>query len=155
MGVAGSVGRYLSRVGETKFATGLSAITGIGTPNLMYVGLDSAQNLANGDSLGTSVAKGFASGALMASMTPVAAGMMALDAGNAYVKFKGWEIKRNQQLKGLMRQSNTVGGGYVDTQRALTMRQASIQAIQGSKLNARSALGGEARILSPFDSRRY
>jgi hypothetical protein len=41
-----------------------------------------------------------------------------------------------------------VGGNYMDTQRALTMRQAAVQAIQGSKLNARSALGGEARILA-------
>src|SRR5574344_264027 len=43
---------------------------------------------------------------------------------------------------------NVVGGNYMDTNAALTMRQAAIQQIQGNKLNARSALGGEARILS-------
>lgn len=41
-----------------------------------------------------------------------------------------------------------IGGGYMDTSRALTMRQAAVQQIQGNKLNARSALGGEARIFS-------
>lgn len=44
--------------------------------------------------------------------------------------------------------SNVVGGNYMDTNAALTMRQAAVQQIQGNKLNARSALGGEARILS-------
>jgi hypothetical protein len=36
---------------------------------------------------------------------------------------------------------------YMDTQQASTMRQAAVQAIQGSKLNARNALGGEAALL--------
>jgi hypothetical protein len=39
------------------------------------------------------------------------------------------------------------GGNYRDTRQAMTMRQAAVQAIQGSKLNARSALGGEARLI--------
>ncbi len=37
---------------------------------------------------------------------------------------------------------------YVDTQAAYTMRSAAVQAIQASKLNARSALGGEARLMA-------
>lgn len=41
-----------------------------------------------------------------------------------------------------------IGGGYMDTNRALTMRQAAVQQIQGNKLNARSALGGEARLFA-------
>lgn len=36
---------------------------------------------------------------------------------------------------------------YRDSQQALTMRQAGIQAIQGSKMNARNALGGEASLM--------
>ena len=36
---------------------------------------------------------------------------------------------------------------YMDTRQALTMRQAAVQAIQGSKLNARNALGGEAALM--------
>lgn len=47
-----------------------------------------------------------------------------------------------------------LGGGYVDTKAAQTMRQAAVQQIQGNKLNARSALGGEARLFSPWDSRK-
>ena len=43
---------------------------------------------------------------------------------------------------------NTVGGGYMDTNAAATMRQAAVQQIQGNKMNARSALGGEARIFA-------
>lgn len=36
---------------------------------------------------------------------------------------------------------------YRDTRAAATMRQAAVQAIQGSKLNARNALGGEAALM--------
>jgi hypothetical protein len=36
---------------------------------------------------------------------------------------------------------------YQDTNQAATMRQAAVQAIQGSKLNARNALGGEAALM--------
>lgn len=48
--------------------------------------------------------------------------------------------------------SQRVGNGFMDTAQAQTMRQAALQQIQGNKLNARSALGGEARI---FSNRRY
>ena len=37
------------------------------------------------------------------------------------------------------------GGNYQDTQAAYTMRQRGVQAMQASKLNARSVLGSEAR----------
>ena len=36
---------------------------------------------------------------------------------------------------------------YMDTRQAVTMRQAAVQAIQGSKMNARNALGGEASLM--------
>jgi hypothetical protein len=36
---------------------------------------------------------------------------------------------------------------YTDTRQAYTMRQAAVQAIQGSKMNARNALGGEASLM--------
>ena len=39
-------------------------------------------------------------------------------------------------------------GVYFDTSAALTMRQAAVQAIQQSKLNARSVLGQEARLMA-------
>lgn len=37
------------------------------------------------------------------------------------------------------------GGNYQDTQQAYTMRQRSAQALQQTKMNARSVLGSEAR----------
>lgn len=37
------------------------------------------------------------------------------------------------------------GGNYKDTQNAYTMRQRGVQAMQASKMNARSVLGSEAR----------
>lgn len=40
-----------------------------------------------------------------------------------------------------------VGGGYQDTQQAYTMRQRAVQAIQQSRMNARSVLGNEASLL--------
>lgn len=43
---------------------------------------------------------------------------------------------------------NTIGRGFSDTEAAQTMRQAATQQIQANKMNARSALGGEARIFS-------
>lgn len=49
---------------------------------------------------------------------------------------------------------NEIGGYFKDTPGAQTMRQAAVQQIQGNKLNARSALGGEAKLFSPFANRR-
>lgn len=37
------------------------------------------------------------------------------------------------------------GGNFTDTQQAYTMRQRGVQAMQASKMNARSVLGSEAR----------
>ena len=60
--------------------------------------------------------------------------------------FRRGKAEQWQQLK---RGGNgMVGNGFVDTNQAYTMRQAAVQQIQGNKLNARSALGGEARIFS-------
>lgn len=44
---------------------------------------------------------------------------------------------------------NDIGGSwnYQDTQQAATMRQRGVDAISQSRMNARSALGGEARAL--------
>lgn len=70
-----------------------------------------------------------------------------------YSGVKGAHDFRNRRAEELFDQrynagNGLVGGGYMDTQRAVTMRQAAVQQIQGNKLNARTALGGEARIFS-------
>lgn len=105
-------------------------------------------NMQDGDDLGTALVKASAHG-IAAAMFPVAyttvmLAPVAYDVAKAGVQ---WWRKRDAMFQNLY-QRGEVGGGYVDTQQALTMRQAAVQAIQGSKLNARSALGGEARILS-------
>lgn len=110
--------------------------------------LDAGMNMAAGDDVGTAVMKSAASTALwhtargtMMAYTIGTVGTQLWTAGyNWHRQQKAWW--NNAHLNG------QVGGGYQDTQRALTMRQAAVEAIQGSKLNARSALGGEARILS-------
>lgn len=57
-----------------------------------------------------------------------------------------------EEFANIRQYSQQVGGQYMDTNQALTMRQAAVEQIQGNKLNARSALGGEARI---FSNRRF
>lgn len=43
--------------------------------------------------------------------------------------------------------SGRIGGGYMDTEQAYTMRQAAAQAIRRSQLNARISLGNEATLM--------
>lgn len=116
--------------------------------NIGFGVLDAAMNMSAGDDFGTATLKAAGSTALWYTapglMTAyTAATMVPQVAGAAYQwhqKAKaGW---RNSHLNGQL------GGQYQDTQRALTMRQAAVNQIQSSKLNARSALGGEARILN-------
>lgn len=43
--------------------------------------------------------------------------------------------------------TSRIGGGYVDTQHALTQRQAAVRAIQQARINGRQVLGNEASLL--------
>jgi hypothetical protein len=117
---------------------------------------DTALNAYSGDDLGTSMLKAGVTGALFAS-NPVLApvimgGQMATEIGWGIQNFN---MQKKQWWNAQYAYNNTFGGNYMDTQRAMTMRQAAVQAIQGSKLNARSALGGEAKIMNPYATRRY
>ena len=56
-----------------------------------------------------------------------------------------WKQKRDRWWNSLARPN--VGGGFMDTAQAQTMRQRSVQQIQKSHLNARSALGNEGRLM--------
>lgn len=131
---------------------GLGAVT-VGGGSVGF-GIDMVSNLAAGDDLGTSTLKASVTGVLTAS-NPVlfTTAMGAKFAGDAYWGYQNWKYKKDQWYQKQYTYNNRVGGNYHDTQRAQTMRQAAIQAIQGSKLNARSALGGEAKILNPYSSR--
>lgn len=128
----------------------------VATSGTFWFGADLVSNIAAGDNLGTSVMKAGVSGVLSAA-SPVLFGVASFapvvrDMGVGYYNFKREkQAFWNKQFA----YNNMVGGNYMDTQRALTMRQAAVQSIQGSKLNARSALGSEARILNPYNSRRF
>lgn len=108
--------------------------------------IDVFLNMKSGDDFGTALVKGTATGMLWATAPLV---MGSIEAAQlipaAYEGYHNWKREKeqwwNQQF------SPNFGGNYQDTRRALTMRQAAVEAIQGSKLNARSALGGEARLL--------
>jgi hypothetical protein len=63
----------------------------------------------------------------------------------------GYSMYRDHKLygKGELAQyyRSNFGGNYQDTQQAYTMRQRAVQAMQQSRMNARSVLGSEARTL--------
>lgn len=107
---------------------------------------------AQGRSLGASALKGAASYALYMNAPQLMYGMQiskaAIGGARAAVNFRD---RRGQEIA-LGSRQDVVGGNFMDTEQAQTMRQAAVQQIQANKLNARSALGGEARI---FSGRRH
>jgi len=116
--------------------------------NGAFAMVDAGMNMAGGDDAGTAILKAGASAALWHTAPHV---MAAYTAATTIPQVASAGYMWHQQRKQWWNKQflhGTVGGGYQDTQRALTMRQAALQEIQGSKLNARSALGGEAKILS-------
>ncbi|MFE4029183.1 hypothetical protein ACFX4N_23800 [Priestia sp. YIM B13551] len=133
-----------------------SKLSGAGKVGVGMFALDTVMNVSGGDDLGTSAMKAGVTGVLSAS-NPLIFGTLtaASIAKDAYWGFQQFNYQKKQWWNAQYAYNNQVGGNYVDTQRAQTMRQAAVQAIQGSKMNARSALGGEAQILNPYSQRRY
>ena len=82
-----------------------------------------------------------------AIMGGVMAGQFAYHGTKAAYQFRR---RRHGEVVGGLEAAagNVIGGNYMDTNAAVTMRQAAVQQIQGNKMNARSALGGEARIFA-------
>ena len=116
--------------------------------NIGFGVVDAGMNMAAGDDAGTAIGKAAVSTALWFTAPGVmTAHMAATMAPMAVSAGYNWhrQAKSNWQKSHLQGQ---LGGMYQDSQRAMTMRQAAIEEIQGSKMNARSALGGEARILN-------
>ena len=126
----------------------VKGLSGAAKGTLAFGVLDASMNMAAGDDAGTAVMRAGAAAALWytapAIMTMHMAATMTPAIAGAY---HSWQRNANSTWNANFRHGQ-VGGKYQDTQRALTMRQAAVEAIQGSKLNARSALGGEARIIS-------
>lgn len=141
-----------SIIGGGKAAYGAlkgQGITGMG----MMRGLNQVRTeTAQGRSLGASMLKGAAVGVLQSSaphlMYGIGASQMAISGTKAAINFRH---QRGQEIA-LGQTYGRVGGNFADTGQAQTMRQAAVQQIQHNKLNARSALGGEARI---FSGRKY
>lgn len=113
----------------------------------IWAGVSAVGNMKNGDNFGTAVVKGFGE-AMLWETAPLAMTAWSLASAAPSVISAGYNWYRQRDFWFRNQHLPNFGGMYQDTQRAMTMRQAAIQAIQGSKLNARSALGGEARILS-------
>ena len=110
--------------------------------------IDGMMNMAAGDDFGTAALKATASTALWYTAPGV---MTAYSVGTAIPAVAGAAYQWGRSQRAWWSNSHLngqVGGNYQDNQRALTMRQAAVNTIQSSKLNARSALGGEARILN-------
>ena len=132
---------------KTLVSKHLGAGSGVGS-FLFGVGLQAGLGIATGDSLGRSISTGLLYEGFLNAAAP---GLFAAQLGyeltkggvNAYMQAKPqMSAKRRAALD-----PTNMGFNYVDTEQAYTMRQAAVQAIQGSHLNARSALGGEARLM--------
>lgn len=63
----------------------------------------------------------------------------------------GMEFRHDRQLWWNQMHRPFFGSRYTDTQPALTMRQASINAIQESRMNARSSIGMEAKRFHAYN----
>lgn len=121
-----------------------------------FFAVDTMANMSGGDDLGTAAIKSAGVSVLAASNPVLFTGLtLAPLAVEGSIGFQKFMREKENYWSSQFAYSNTVGGNYMDTQRAQTMRQAAVQAIQGSKLNARSALGGEAKIMNPYAARSY
>lgn len=137
--IAATAYREKGAIGMAGAAIGLSGVYS-----------ETKASLDNGNSLSTSLFKSGVSYALWQTnpglMMATTFAPMAIDgmkSAHQFRRARGEEIYRDSRGP-----SGMVGTGFQDTQQAYTMRQAAVQQIQGNKLNARSALGGEARIFS-------
>jgi hypothetical protein len=109
--------------------------------------IDTVVNMKSGDDFGTAAVKGAFTGMLWTT-APMLMGAMELGKAipAAYEGYYNWKREKEQWWNQQFRPN--FGGNYQDTRKALTMRQAAVEAIQGSKMNARSALGGEAKLIA-------
>lgn len=103
-------------------------------------------NVLSGDNLGTATLKAIPESIAWAVAPKIMTGVMVAQLLPAAVT--GY-INADAKLKSRFNENHKAGTmfTYTDTRAALTMRQAAIQAIQGSKMNARNALGGEAALM--------
>lgn len=135
---------------------GMRGVKHLGVLPVAMTAFDFKTNLDQGQGVGTAAVKTagtyFAWSAAAPMMWAHTAATTGLAVGEAAFT---WRRQKAEEWHRLNRPDYSVGGNYIDTQGAQTMRQAAVQAIQGSKLNARSALGGEARIFHNNSPRQW
>lgn len=119
--------------------------------DVAFVGVDVVSNMKSGDSFGGALVKSVGLNMVQEAFPGVFWGSLAgqmlgagISAGYGKIKEREQWMYNNYRAQPQFK--------YVDTEAAYTMRSAAVQAIQGSKLNARSALGGEARLLQPREA---
>lgn len=128
--------KYLGRRSASLGGLGLSVGLSIGAAKLSGEKLDFK-----------TLAKSTASGIFFGLASPwITWGMLGLDLAAGAIGGMNNMVKESE-VKNKARNDTGMRVSYQDTQQAATMRQAAIQAIQGSKLNARNALGGEAAMM--------
>lgn len=112
------------------------------------VGFETLAGTTEGRGLGTALTRGVGMGFVEAAIGPWAysALWMASSVPSMAQGYMGWEDRLRSQQRS-RRDPGNMNFSYTDTEAAYTMRQSAVQAIQGSKLNARSALGGEAKLM--------
>ncbi len=119
---------------------------GVGFLNLGMAAFDAYGNIKQGDGPLVGIGKAVASNALyfaFPELIPIQIGATLLPAAVAGVNnFVG---SRTYTLNTVANRGK-LGGNYVDTQAAATMRQQAMQSIAQSNFNARLALGNEARM---------
>lgn len=112
--------------------------------------MDVSYEQKQGSGFGASVAKAAVQNALLETnpvlMTAAQLAPLAIQGAVAAHQFR--RTKEEERFDAKHNGYGRIGGNYLDTMQAQTMRQAAVQQIQGNKLNARSALGGEARIFA-------
>lgn len=118
--------------------------------------LDFKANMDQGQGVGEAAMKSLTTYAAWSAAAPVmwahTAATTGVDAVEGAYK---WRKQRSEEMRQQLTPDRSVGGNYMDTSRAQTMRQAAVQAIQGSKMNARSSLGGEARLFHNNTPRQW
>jgi hypothetical protein len=130
-----SAGKWLKKHGD--FAKGVGA----------GAALDIGMELAMGNGLGDGI-KNAALEGLMFEMFPTIGftRMLLLPAAQAGAQL-GMAHYNNDKSQYEDVFDDKMGGDYQDSKAAYTMRQRGMQAIQNSRMNARSALGNTAKMM--------
>ncbi|WPA89739.1 hypothetical protein MTATph1_CDS0252 [Moorella phage MTATph1] len=119
---------------------------GVGFLTVGMAALDAYNNVKEGDSVPVGIAKAAATNALYLAfpeLLPIQIGASLLPVvANGVNNFVGSRIYTLNTVAN----RGSLGGNYIDTQAAATMRQQAVKAIQESNFNARLALGNEARM---------